>query len=251
MTPKKKWLIGAAVVVAAVLLAVGALVVIAWIQFDEVPPQYRSLPVYVHDQTDSTHRWYRRSTATCGSAVYVNDFEESPLLMQRSPTNAIGRAPIGNALVCSIEGQSPQHYIAVDCGSEMPAFEVFRLAKQPPFDYRQAKFQAIEFTGVIGRTEHKRSTDPALIAEVVRTLSEGTPTTTELPASMGSKNITGLHMFSDELPGLMFCPRVYHGEAGAIYLAESMGAEFVDRTAKFHARWIPAGPLFTQWAQTP
>ena len=156
MTTKIKWLIAAAVVVAAGLLAVSGLVVWVWIKFDEVPPQYRSLPVYVHDQTNSTHPWHRRSTATCGAAVYVNDFEESALLMQRSPANAIGRAPIGNALVCSIDGQSPQDYIAVDCGSEMPAFEVFRNAKRPPFDYRRAKFQALEYSGVIGRTEHKR-----------------------------------------------------------------------------------------------
>ncbi len=251
MTPKQKWLIVGAVVVAAGLLAVGGLVVIAWIKFDEVPPQYRSLPVYVHDQTDSTHPWHRRSTATCGSAVYVNDFEESALLIQRSPTNAIGRAPIGNALVCSIEGQSPQDYIAVDCGSEMPAFEVFRNSKRPAFDYRHAKFQVLEYTGRIGRVEHKRSTDPALIAEVVWTLSAGTPTTAELPASMTSTNITGLHMFSDQLPGLIFCPLVYNGEAGAIYLAENMGSEFTNRTVKFHARWIPAGSLFTQWVRVP
>lgn len=251
MTLKKKWLIVAAAVVVAGLLAVGGLAVIAWIKFDEVSPQYRSLPVYVHDQTDSTHPWHRRSTATCGAAVFVNDFEESALLLQRSPTNAIGRAPIGNALVCSIAGQSPQDYIAVDCGSEMPAFEVFRNAKRPAFDYRHAKFQAMEFTGVIGRTEHKRSTDPALIDEIVRTLSVGTPAPTELPASMASKNITGLHLFSDELPGLIFCPRVYHGEAGAIYLTESLGAEFTNRTVKFHARWISAGPLLTQWLRVP
>ena len=251
MTPMKKWLIVGAVVAAAGLLAVGGLVMWAWIKFDEVPPQNRSLPVYVHDQTDSTHPWHRRSTATCGPAVYVNDFEESALLMQHSPTNAIGRAPIGNALVCSIEGQSPQDYIAVDCGSEMPAFEVFRNTQRPAFDYRHAKFQALEYTGIIGRTEHKRAADPALITEVVRTLSAGTPAPTELPASMASTNITGLYLFSDELPGRIFCPRVYRGAAGAIYLAECMGSEFTNRTVQFHARWIPAGPLLTQWLQTP
>jgi hypothetical protein len=60
-----------------------------------------------------------------------------------------------------------------------------------------------------------------------------------------------VHLFTEELPGLEFCPSVYHGQAGAIYLAASVGTEFVDRTAKFHARWIPAGPLFRQWAQNP
>ncbi|MEI7728668.1 MAG: hypothetical protein WCO56_03820 [Verrucomicrobiota bacterium] len=246
-----KWLIVGAAGAAAGVLTVVGFVAWAWIKFDEVPAQYRSLPVYVHDQTDSTHPWHRRSTATCGTAVYVHDFEESSLLLQRSPTNAIGRAPIGNALVCAIEGQSPQDYLAVDCGSEMPAFEVFRNAKRPPFDFRRAKFQALECSSRIGRTEHKRATDPALIAEVVRTLSDGTPTAAELPATMESKNISGLRLFSDELPGLMFCPHVYQDRAGTIYLAESLGQEFVNRTVKFHARWIPAGPLFTQWVQTP
>jgi hypothetical protein len=227
-------------------------VVIAWWWFGAVPAAVRLLPVYAHGQTDSTHPWYRRSTATCGSAVYVNDFEESALQLGfPAPTNAIGRASFGNALVCAIDGQSTNHYIAVDCGSEMEAYAVFRNVKHAPFDWRRAKFQSMECAGNIGRTNHKRTTDPALIAEVIRTLRDGTPTTAAIPVLMTSANLSGAHLFSDELPGLMFCPHISRDGTGAIYLAESMGQEFTNRTVRFHAHWIPAGPLCTQWVQTP
>jgi hypothetical protein len=263
MMSQKKWLIVAIVGAALCLVAVGA-VVIGLVVWHVVMPVDRSLPVYTHQQTDSTHLWYRRSTVTCGSAVYVNDYEEASLLLvYPEPIKAIGRAPFGNALICAIDGQKPTDYIAVDCGSEMPAYEVFRNVKSPVFDWRKAKFQAMEFaannsgvssdsaSGMIGRAEHKRTTDPALIADVVRTLSAGTPMTAELPVSMTSSNLSSVHLFSDELPGLKFCPEVYRDAAGPVYLAESMAAEFTNRTVKFHARWIPVSPLFTQWVQTP
>jgi hypothetical protein len=217
-----------------------------------VPPAHLLLPKYSLEQTDSSQPWYRRTTVHFQSAVYVNDFEDySVLLANPVPANAIGRAPFGNSLVCSIPGQNPSDYIAVDCGSEMEAYEVFRNAQRPPFDWRHAKFQAMEFTGIIGRTEHKRTTDPALMADVVRTLSEGTPTTLPLPAAVTGSNICGVCLSSDELPGLIFCPSVYRDQAGPVYLAESIGVEYGNRTQKIHARWIPASPLFTQWVQTP
>jgi fumarylacetoacetate (FAA) hydrolase family protein len=47
------------------------------------------LPVYTVEQTDSTYPGYRRSTATSRTTVYVNDFEESALLLANTdPTNA-------------------------------------------------------------------------------------------------------------------------------------------------------------------
>ena len=251
MTTKTKWLIAAGAVVAAGLLAVGA-VVIGFFVLERVPARFRSLPTYSLEQTDSTHPWYRRTTVHFNSAVYVNDFEDYPIwLAYPVPTNAIGRAPFGNSLVCSVPGHNPADYIAVDCGSEMEAYEVFRNVNRPPFDWRRAKFQAMEFAGTMVHAEHKRTTDPALVAEVVRTLSEGTPVTLDLPASVNTTNLATVHLLSDELPGLMFCPSVYRDETGSVYLAESIGVEYGNRTQKIHARWIPASPLFTKWVQTP
>jgi hypothetical protein len=251
MMSKKKWLIVALVGAAAGVVAVGALVIGLVVWHDEMPAD-PLLPVYTLEQTDSTHPWYRRTTVTCGSAVYVNDFEDySVLLANPVPTHAIGRPPFGNSLVCSIPGQSPADYIAMDCGSEMPAYEVFRNVNRPPFDWRHAKFQALEFAGMIGHTEHKRTTDPALIADVVRTLSEGTPTTLPLPVAMTGSNICGVYMDCEQLPGLVFCPEVYRDASGPVYLSESFAVEFTNRTQRIHARWIPARPLFTKWVQTP
>jgi hypothetical protein len=251
MMSKKKWLIVVAVVATVGLLAIGA-VVIVWNMLNYVPPAHLLLPKYSLEQTDSSQPWYRRTTVRFQSAEYVNDFEDySVLLANPVPTNAIGRAPFGNSLVCSIPGQNPADYIAVDCGSEMEAYEVFRNVKRPPFDWRPAKFQAMEFAGTMIHAEHKRTTDPALIAEVVRTLREGTPVTLSLPASVNTTNLATVRLFTDELPGLVFCPSVYRDQSGSVYLAESIGVEYANRTEKIHARWIPASPLFTKWVQTP
>ena len=241
-----KWLM------AAVAVGVLLLLVVVFMVLDEVPPQNQHLPVYQLEQVDSTHAWYRRTTVRLGSVVYVEDFEEYALLLANvDPTNGIGRPSFGNSLMCSIPGESPSNYVAVDCGSEMPAYEVFRNVEHPPFDWRHATFRSMEFSGIIGRTEHKRSTDGGLMAEVVRTLSEGTPTTLALPRAEIGSNMCSVCFVSDELPGIEFCPRVYRDESGAVYLSESAGVEYVDRAVRYHARWIPAGALFTGWVERP
>ena len=78
-------------------------------------------------------------------------------LQNYDPTNAIGRTAFGGGKICSIPGQPPTAYIAVDDGSEMPAYEVFRNSQWPGFDWRHAKFQSLEFTGQIGLMAHKHT----------------------------------------------------------------------------------------------
>ena len=258
MTTKTKWLIAAGVIVALGVMAIGAVAVIFWWVDVRVPAALRHLPTYSLEQTDSTHPWYLRTTVKFNSAVYVNDFEDySILLANPVPTNAIGRSPFGNGLVCSVPGQDPADYIAVDCGSEMEAYEVFRNVNHPPFDWRHAKFQAMEIGSPTIHPERKRSTDQALMAEVVRQLSEGTPAP-ELPAALTTshaagalKNLVSLQMYCDDLPGLVFSPSVYWDGTGTVYLAESYSVEYTNRAEKVHANWIPAGESFTQWLKTP
>ena len=252
MTAVKKWLIVVAAIAALSVLGIGVVIVGLFKSADCCAPAHQSLPVYIHDQTNSVHAWYRHSTATCGSAVYVNDFEEASLrLVHYDPTHASGRAPVGNALGCSSDGQQPTDYIAVDCGSEMPAFSVYRRVDHPPFDWRHARFQQMEFVGRMNDSDHQRTTDPALMADLIRTLAEGTPTTLPLPVAMTGSNICGVHLYCDQLPGLVFSPQVYQAGLGTVYVAESMGTEFTNQTIRFHARWIPATPLFTAWIQKP
>jgi hypothetical protein len=247
MTTRTKWLIGVAVVVAAGV----AVVAIGWFALEGVPAAHLQLPKYAMEQTDSAHPWYRRTTVRFNSAVYVNDFEDYSIwLAYPVPTNAIGRAPFGNSLVCSVPGQEPTDYIAVDCGSEMEAYEVFRNANHPPFDWRHASFQTMEFAGTMMHAEHKRAADSTLVADVVSTLREGTPVSVSLPASVNSTNLARLNLFSDALPGLMFCPAVYRDSAGTFYLAENFAVEYSNRTEKIHAEWIPASESFTQWLKT-
>jgi hypothetical protein len=99
--------------------------------------------------------------------------------------------------------------------------------------------------------DHKRTTDSSLVAGVVRTLREGKPVSISLPASVNSTNLARLNLYSDALPGLMFCPAVYRDSAGLVYVAESFAVEYGNRTETIHAQWIPAGELFTQWLNTP
>jgi len=244
MSKTVKWLI---VIVVAVVACVAAAIIalIVWITgFDRGDP---SLPVYTLTQVPSAHPGYLRTTTSSGTMVYVNDFEEYALRLQDfDPTHAIGRPPFGNSKVCSILGQKPTDYITEDMGSEMPAYEVFRNVQVPPFDWRHAKFQSMRFNMPLGPAANKRTTDPAVIEDVVRILSEGTPT------DIGSVVATNAHevwMFTDQLPGLMFCPNVYIDKAGAVYLAENIS--IVDwPTLKTQARWIPASPAFAAWATT-
>lgn len=247
---KKKWLI---VVIAGGAFGpagIGVLVVGLFV-FQFVLPANRSLPVYTSQQTSSAHPGYRRSTVTSGASVYVQDFEEYSLrLAYPEPTNAIGRTAFGNGKICAIPGQSPTNYIAVDCRSEMPAYEVYRNTNSPPFDWRHATFQSMEFTGVLGTQSHKRTTDPSLIADLIRTLSDGTPVTPPLTI-LNNTNVSAVHLASGGLPGLIFCPQVHRDATGSFYVAASMAIEFTNRTEKIHAQWIPASPLFSQWLQTP
>src|SRR5262245_51090170 len=144
--------------VVAVAAAGVAVVVVGWFALEAVPVGNLHLPKYSLDQTDSAHRWYRRTTVHFNSAVYVNDFEDYSIwLAYPVPTHAIGRAPFGNSLVCSIPGQEPTDYVAVDCGSEMEAYEVFRNAYRSPFDWRHASFQKMEFAGTLMTAEAKSS----------------------------------------------------------------------------------------------
>ena len=41
------------------------------------------------------------------------------------------------------------------------------------------------------------------------------------------------------------------GAMGSVYLAESIGVEYTNRTQQMHANWIPANKSFTQWLKTP
>ncbi|HKQ57830.1 MAG TPA: hypothetical protein VJY35_08165 [Candidatus Eisenbacteria bacterium] len=245
MTTKAKWLVGVAAVVAA------GVAVIGWFALEGVPAVHLHLPKYSLEQADSAHRWYRRTTVHFGSAVYLNDFEDYPIwLANPVPTHAIGRAPFGNSLVCSIPGQEPTDYIAVDCGSEMEAYAVFRNANHSSFDWRHARFQAMDYAGTMMQADHKRTVDSTLIADVVRTLREDAPVSLSLPASVNSTNLARLNLYSDALPGLMFCPAIYRDSAGPVYLAESFAVEYSNRTEKIHAQWIPASESFTQWLRT-
>jgi hypothetical protein len=66
-----------------------------------------------------------------------------------------------------------------------------------------------------------------------------------------TSNLNGVYLFSDQLPGLIYCPDVYMDPVGPVYLAESFAMEKADSKQWTQARWIPASPLFTKWLQTP
>jgi hypothetical protein len=203
------------------------------------------LPVYKTDQSNSSHPGYRCTTLTSGTMVYVNDFEEYSLQLRNSePRTVVGRMEFGDGKVCAIDGQPFSAYVAGDVGSEMPAYAVFRNRSQPPFDWRKIAFQKMRFAILEGPAANKETTDPALIQEVLATLRDGHPALSASfdPANpSASKDFSALLLFSDQLPGLLFCVGVHRDAAsGQFYLAENQSAK----------QWIKSSAAINQWLQT-
>jgi len=214
-----------------------------------------SLPVYTSEQTDSAHPGYRRTTVSTKGVVYVNDFEEAALqLSSPDPTEVVGRRQFGDGKICAIPGQSPSAYLAVDMGSEMPAYEVFRNIERPPFDWRHAVFQRMRLDVPEGPAANKETMDPALIDDVVRTLRDvapAIPPVTAPPMPLpGPTRVHGILLFSDQFPGLIFRPSFYLAESGQVYLADSLVVKVTREEQSVQATWIPASEVFTRWVQT-
>jgi len=215
-----------------------------------------SLPVYTTEQTDSAHPGYRRTTVSTAGAEYVNDLEEQSLqLIETDPRQVVGRSSFGNGKICAINGQDPSAYLAVDVGSEMPAYAVYRSAKHPPFDWRHAVFQKLRLAVPQGPAANKETTDAGVIDDVLRTLRDGTPVDPALSPqpliSAGSTGVNGVLLFSDQLPGMAFRPWCYLAPSGEVYLADSIAVTYTRAGPLVQASWIAASPLFARWATTP
>ena len=215
-----------------------------------------SLPVYTSEQTDSAHADHRRTTVSSAGAVYVNDLEEQVLeLRNRDPKPAIGRSRWGGGMICAIEGQDPSAYVAVDVGSEMPAYAVYRNVNHPLFDWRHATFQSMRLDMLLGPAANKESTDAALLDDVLRTLRDDAPADPPLaPVKFGSDGspagVHGLLLFSDALPGLIVRPWVYLDPSSEqVYLADDIAYTY-GREPSAKATWIPASHEFALWATT-
>lgn len=238
---KKKWLLVLAALVLLGLAALAALCVVLFVN--------HVLPAYTTQQIPSSHPGYRRTMLSSGNSVYVNDYEEYPLrLINPEPTQVIGRYGAGK--VCAIPGQNPTVYIAADCGSEMPAYEVFRNSQAPPFDWRTITFQKMQFTGPSGSGVNLFTTNQALIADVLRTLREGAPAATPTSATNSASNSAEIHLFSDQLPGLVFCPVVYLDPSGQVYLAESVPFAASGSQSPSQTQWKSASREVADWTHS-
>jgi hypothetical protein len=255
---KKKWFILATLGLGLGLMGMALLLVLvfgffAFAGHEETTGAGSLLPIYTMDQTVSSHAGYRRSTVASGSDVFVSDYEESALqLTNPEPSTVIGHlGSMGVIKVCSIPGQPVTAYIACDCGSEMPDYLPFRSINQKPFDWRTTTFREMKAYGSNKSSPYLTTTDEALMAEVVRTLRDGTPV--ELPSFPFSSipSLPCLKMSSDELPGLLFCPLVFTDANGQIYLAESLMYDDAFAPKQLHARWVPASPTLAQWLKGP
>lgn len=251
---KKPWL-GVAIILAVCSIAMVfplAMVLGFFATTEVVTTTDSSLPTYTTEQSASSHAGYRHSTLTCGTNVYVNDYEEACLqLAYPEPTNFIGRiGSIGNAKISAIPGQPTNAYIAGDVGSEMPAYIPYRHLQQPPFDWRTATFSEMTAYPPGGRAPYS-TTNAALIAEIIQTLGEGK--SVELPSFsfVAVTNLTTLKLACDQLPGLRFAPLAYTDAKGQIYLAESLMTDTTSNPPQLHARWIPASPRLAQWLKSP
>jgi hypothetical protein len=253
---KKKWFILAAVGIGLGLMGMALLLVLVFGFFaflaghEETTGAASLLPIYTMDQSVSSHAGYRRNTMASGSDVFVNDYEEACLqLANPEPSTVVGHlGSMGVIKICSIPGQPVTAYLACDDGSEMPAYIPYRNLNQKPFDWRTATFREMSAYRTNGGS---RTTDEALMAEVVRTLRDGTPV--ELPSFSFARAATlaSIKMTSDQLPGLLFCPLVFTDASGQIYLAESLMYDDAFNPKQLHARWVPAGPMLAQWLRAP
>ena len=252
---KKQWFILAAALLA--LGAIGVALVLAlalgfFAGHQEATADGSGLPVYTSEQSASSHAGYRHSTLTCGSDVFVNDYEEAALQMMTSdPKPVIGRMAFGDGKICAIPGQPITAYVAGDCGSEMPAYIPYRNINQPAFDWRTATFREMTAYRPDRRNPYLTTTNAALLAEVVRNLRDGASVELSDFPFAGVTNLDTIKMTSDQLPGLMFCPSVYYYGNGTIYLAESLMMDPTATPPQLHAHWIPASPMLTQWLKSP
>jgi hypothetical protein len=253
---KKKWFILASILAVGGIgvLLVCALALGFFAGHEVATGSDHSLPFYtMGQQTASSQPGYLHDTVTGGGEVYVHDYEEYCLqLTFTEPQTVIGlMGSISPAKVGAVPGQSNNAYIAVDCGSEMPAYEPYRNIKQPPFDWRTATFR--EMTA---RQQYKfgpvvTTTNAALMAEVVRVLRDGTPVELNPFPFSGATNLMTLNLTSDQLPGMLFCPALCYYGNGTIYLAESLMPDFSVTPPQVRARWIPASSMLTEWLKTP
>jgi len=210
------------------------------------------LRIYKTDQVASSYPGYRRSTMVAGDDVYVNDYEEAALqLANPVPTKVIAlKGNFGYSNVCAIPGQPTTAYVAGDDGSEMSAYVVYRHDGQPPFDWRSAKFREMTFVAPGTRSSGIESADPALLAEVVALLRDGTPVSLPSFPMADAASIPTIRMASDQLPGLLFCPVLRTGPDGTLYVAESLMFDLASTPAQLHANWIPVSPKLRQWLQS-
>lgn len=206
---------------------------------------HRSVPLYTMQQTDSSHIGYRRTTLTSGSTIYESDYNEAPLLsMNTAPSQIVGELDSGGegekAYLYAIPNQDVKNYVIL-AGAMYP-LGVFRNTRTPPFDWRSAKFHQMEFAAQEGTAAHKRTSDPALIDEVLQVLKSGQKATT-IPGNpaASARNFAGLYMWSDQLPGMVYCPHVYVDGSGQIYLG------FWNPTSP---EWSLAGSRFSAWVRT-
>jgi len=251
---KKKWFILAAVGIGLGLMGMALVLVFGFFAFlaghEETTGAASLLPIYTMDQSVSSHAGYRRNTMASGSDVFVNDYEEACLqLANPEPTTVVGHlGSMGVIKICSIPGQPVTAYLACDDGSEMPAYVPYRNLNQKPFDWRTATFREMSAYRTTGGS---RTTDEALMAEVVHTLRDGTPV--ELPSFSFARAATlaSIKMSSDQLPGLLFCPVVFTDASGQIYLAESLMYDDASNPKQLHARWVPVSPALAQWLTAP
>jgi hypothetical protein len=214
-----------------------------------------SLPVYTTEQTDSAHAGYRRTIVSTAGAEYVNDFEEQSLqLINVDPRQMVGRSRFGNGKICAIDGQDPSAYLAVDVGSEMPAYAVFRNTAHAPFDWRRTAFQRLRLAVSEGPAANKETTDGAIIDDLLGTLRTRTPVSPALPPqpliSTGSTGVHGVLLFSDQLPGLAFQPSLYLASPGEVYMADGVVVTYTKAGPMVDAAWIAASPQFARWATT-
>jgi hypothetical protein len=247
---KKKWLIVIGAAAALSVLAVGLVAVGLGIVFfagPQIAGAEAGSPSYKLQQTASAHPGYLRTTLTSGNATYVSDYEEYGLeLLDLEPHQVIGHYGLGGK-VCAISGQPSTAYIAVDEGSEMPAYAVFRNTGHAPFDWRKATFSRMQLTRPVGRSAVLRSSDPAILAEVIRTIRDGAAAVPHVPVATALANQTALLLYSDELPGLVFSPAVYFQPTGAVYLSENISIQPSKANTTVNARWVLVEGKLADW----
>jgi hypothetical protein len=229
---RKRWVIALIGLLAAPLVLCGGAIG-AWVWYQN------SLPVYVMGE-EPTQAGIATNTLRYGDDLYINGYQEWPLLsmdepLQLSWPRQVGNAPQAGLYLLRPIGQRGTDFL-VARGFMMGSDMIYRNSRVAPITLDSLAVSELVYAENKGvRPTIKRTKDPAIIRELLDTLRAAGDGQKPGP---GEPEIYHVDLLSPQIPGLTNFVYVITPPDGRVFLAHR-GEE--------DSRWLPAGPQFTAW----